>query len=695
MKKKFILAFLILILLLQTTVSAFAGISYFTFTSNNRGEIFFTQTGYVPVGIIDGYNIYEKGSDGKEYQVPLLQPEDIYIDSNDDLYIADSGNSRVVVFDDEGNLKKIIGKGVLGVPKGVFVDDQFNIYVADTMNEEVYKFDREGNLLKEYKKPISMLYGDKTPYKPTKVIVDKRGDLYITSDGTYQGLVHLSSDGDFMGFFGGNKLGFDLIWYLKKLFYTKDQKSRVEKRLPMSISNAAIDSEGLIYTCTAGLETEEIKKLNIAGKNLLQSKSYWIRFNNLADSSSSFIDLAVDNIGNIYAIDSVQATIYVFDRDGNTLFVFSGLDLGNQRLGLMKSPSGIAVSSDGRIYVTDKERNNIQVFKPTEFALLIKQAIALYLDGKYLKSEKPWHEILRQNNMFDLAHDGIGMVAMKKHDYQKAMNEFRISFNVKGFSNAYWEVRRQWMLKYFGVTLIIFIFLVIFYIFYKKKIRKTQRFLKLKEKVSSRIKNRIISEILFAKRLMRHPIDGYWELKREGKASVASATIILLIIIILRLFELYQTNFIFSEVNIRTLNILNEVYKIVLPLFAWIISNYLVSAINDGEGKFRHVYIGTIYALSPYLLLSLPIAIISKGLTLVEESVYSFLHNGMYVWCGILLFFKVKEIHNYELGETVKNIIYTIVGIIIIAIVLFILFGLSNQLWDFIYSLIQEVRIRD
>lgn len=695
MSKK-LLSVVIFVFVIQLSFAAYAGIPYKTFSINKKGEIIYTQTGYVPIGIIDGFNIYEKDeSTQKVYQTPLLQPEDIYIDKNDNIYVADTGNSRVVIFSKEGEFVKSIGRGILSSPTGVFVDMNLNIYVADPMNEKVYKFDKNGRLIKEYSRPDSVLYGEDTPFKPTKVVADKKGEIYIVSEGTYQGLVHLSSDGDFLGFFGGNKLGFDLLWYLKKIFYTKEQKSQIERRLPPSISNVAIDSEGLIYTCTAGLESEEIKKLNIAGNNLLPSKKYGIGFQLSSENVSSFVDITVDEIGNIYAVDAVNAKIFEYDKDGNVLFIFSGLDSGNQRLGLMKSPSGIAVSSDGRIYVLDRERNNIQIFKPTSFALLVHKAISLYLDGKYLQSEKPWLEILRQNSMFDLAHDGIGMVAMKKGDYKKALEEFRVSFNQKEYSNAYWEIRREWMLKYFGIVIMTLTLLILTLSILKKLDKRYKILWPLKKFVKKMKSKKLISDLLHSKRIMRHPIDGYWEIRREGKASVLSATIILILIIILRLFEIYQTNFIFTGVDIRNIKVLNEIYKVVLPLFAWVISNYLVSAINDGEGKFSQVYIGTIYALSPYLIFSLPITIISKFLTLIEISVYNFLHTGMFIWCGILLFFMVKEIHNYEISETLKNIIYTIIGMIIIAIIAFILFGLSNQVWDFVYSIVQEVKIRD
>ena len=127
---------------------------------------------------------------------------------------------------------------------------------------------------------------------------------------------------------------------------------------------------------------------------------------------------------------------------------------------------------------------------------------------------------------------------------------------------------------------------------------------------------------------------------------------------------------------------------------AWVISNYLVSAINDGEGKFRDIYKGTVYALSPYLIFAVPLTILSRGLTQMETVIYDYSQKGILIWCAFLIFVKVKEIHGYEIGETLKNILLTIGGMLVMGMIAFILFGLSSQVLDFVDAIYQEVKLR-
>lgn len=98
--------------------------------------------------------------------------------------------------------------------------------------------------------------------------------------------------------------------------------------------------------------------------------------------------------------------------------------------------------------------------------------------------------------------------------------------------------------------------------------------------------------------------------------------------------------------------------------------------------------------LGPYLIFAIPLTVLSRGLTLMEYVIYDYAQKGMLIWCGWLIFLKVKEIHGYEIGETVKNIFLTLVGMIVMGMIAFILFGLSNQVIDFMYSIYQEVKLR-
>ncbi|WP_167747093.1 YIP1 family protein [Cohnella luojiensis] len=683
MKIKSIL-FVVVACMLLHPAATLANAPYFTFTIDDSGEPIWTQDAYLPAGIVDGFNIIEKNKAGEDENVPLSRPEDLFIDTNDEIYVADTGNARIVVFDQQGNYLRTIGKDVLSRPTGVFVDEEGIVYVADYRKEKIYLFGKDGKVLKEFGKPDSTLYGKNNPFKPRKVIADKRKNLYVVGEGTIQGLIQISQEGEFLGYYGGNKAGFSFIRYLQRIFYTKTQMDKLNKQLPPSATNVAIDREGLVFTSTIATRTNGIKKLNVAGKNLL--KDVW--------TTSALEDITIDDYGNIYTIDSFRGRITVYDLEGNILFIFGGNDVGSQRLGLFKSPSGIAVSSDGRLFIADKQRNNVTVLKPTEFTRIVQEAIFYYSDGKYVKSEAPWLNVLRLNSMFDLAHNGLGMAAMKQGDFNKGLEEFRVARNKTEYSNAYWEIRRVWLMEHVSKFLIGFVLGIAVIAILRKLYRKFNIGKPVVDGWKSFRNLKLVMQLLHSFRIMRHPVDGFYELEAEKKVSVFSATILLVLLFLVRLFEIYQTNFLFADWDVQKFNIFNEFLRVYVPFFAWIIANYLVSTINDGEGKFKDIYKGSVYALSPYILFAGPVAVMSQGLTQLEAVIYSFLSGLIVAYCAFLMFMMVKEIHGYEIGQSIKNIILTIIGMLIMVMLAFILFGLSSQVMDFVHSMYLEVKYR-
>ena len=65
-----------------------------------------------------------------------------------------------------------------------------------------------------------------------------------------------------------------------------------------------------------------------------------------------------------------------------------------------------------------------------------------------------------------------------------------------------------------------------------------------------------------------------------------------------------------------------------------------------------------------------------------------------YAYCIILLFVSIGNIHNYSFKETIKNIVLTIIGMLIVAFTLLLVYMFMSQLIDFIISLIKEVFTR-
>lgn len=675
--KKFMIV-LILGLLMSVsfgiTLGAESGVRYDTFTISN-GRFVPTQTAYMALT-----------NRNEVYGEPLDRPNDIYIDKDNFVYIVssniDAKTGKIIKFSLESQDVTVLGEDFLVNPTGVYVDQNGFIYVADRGGGKAYKLDQTGVILQEYTKPDSPLFGN-DQFQPKKIVTDNSDNVYILNNGS-RGLAQFTQDNEFLGYFGTNSIQPSLRTVLQFIFFTKEQRENLYLLSPAEISNVAIDDRGLIHTVTLGEESTGVKRLNINGENLL-GEVY-----NLPDLE----DVYVGPIGNIYTITK-SGFIYEYDIEGNLLFAFGGQDESNQIQGLFNVPSAIAVDKDYNLFVLDGSSNELQIFTPTEFADMVHYALFLYQDGLYAESRDPWLEVLKMNDMFDLAHKGLGNAYFSLGDYEAAMEEYYIAMDRDGYSDAFWEVRNDYLIDNVWIVLVFFFVFLIAYVINLKLRYSKYIFAPVKRGVRYlRNKSRILDECLYLFTYLKHPSDATYYIKRENKVGYLSATIILLIYFALYMIFIYSFGFLFNYRVIANINIVEEALKIFLPFVLFVFANYLIGSIREGEGRLKDIYVTTIFSLAPYFL-SLPILVIlSKGLTYNETFIISLIQFVSIFITVIYFFFMVKETHFYNVKETVASIFLSFFTMVLMLLGAFIVYILLNELFKLIIDLIMEVYYR-
>lgn len=671
--KRFAAAVLsVVIICLTLSVTAFADTPYVTYTINGYGQIRQTQTAYLAHATIIKF--------GEE---ALASPSDICIADDGLIYIADSGNKRIVVGTADGELVRIIGEGKLKNPRGVFVTRDGSVYVADRDANRIFVFGSDGELVNEYAKPTSPLYGDEVSFLPIKIVVNDAGIMFVVCESNTNGIVEISptDGGTFLGYFGTNFADVNITTIIYRAILTDEQRAKMVSNIPATPTNLSIDEKGLIYTVTRGNKDDTLKRLNIAGTNMVHNTD-----GTYADTPTS---VAAGNHDNVYVADQ-QGYIFEYNNEGEMIFVFGGPDDGTQRVGLSTMVSGIAVDNQDRIYVLDSDKAQIQVYKPTEFTDLLHNALYLYSKGRYTEAKAPLTEILKMNSMFDYANKAMGRCYFREENYSEAMRYARLAKDYSGYSDAYWEIRNSWLKSNIITVILVLVLLAVVIKIVKLLDRKKQILAKPRQFFAKLREHRFIDDLCYSFRFMKKPADTAYGIAAEGREGWLMPSLLLLVFIIEFVVSKYTCGFLMKTVMDGRYEIFSDIGAIIAAVIAVTACTYLVCTINEGEGTVKKIYTSICYSLTPYIVFTPLIYILSHVLTNNEVFLTTMLSILTYGWIAVIAFIGLKEVNNFTFWQTVKVILLTLFAALILALLIFIIYVLWAQVFGFIGALIGE-----
>lgn len=666
------LAALALSLLLPMGAARATAAPYDTRTTYVFGGLNKTKDAYLPLKTMEKFG-----------EKDLRAPDDLAVAPDGTLFIADSGNGRVLKVAPEGSLQAEIGLGLLKDPKGVFVTPQGLLYVADVRNKAVHLFDAQGQHLRDYLRPDALLYGRDVDFKPVKVAVDPGGNVYVISEGNSGGIALFDPEGAFLGYVGANKTPLSLDEVLRRLLFTQRQRAQMKRNVPVAPVNLSMDHRGLLHTVTQGGAPDALKKFNMAGVNMFGDT----RVDPLVTG------LCVSALGNVYTVSS-DGVICEYTQDGELLFLFGGRDDGYNRNGLFVAASAIGVDARDRLYVLDAERRSVTVFTPTEYADTVHQALALYQEGRYVESRSPWEAALAQDAMLSLAYRGIGEAYFKLEKYDLAMAAFREGRNLTGFSEAFWETRNAFLMDRLAHILLIAAGLIAAWKLLRAALRRAGWDRPLRRGIRRLRARPLPSQMLYAAALPRNPADGFYGIRHEGRLSLTGASLIYALFFGSFLLSKYGTAFLFKGVPDGHYELGRDAATVLGLVFLFVITSNLISSIQDGEARLRDVYCATASCLMPYVLIKPLMTLISHGLTLNERFILTLADFIVYFGIGVLILVMVREIQAYTYRKAFWNLLITLFTMALLIITGVIAFVLISQVADFVSSVIREVIYR-
>jgi len=670
MKKQAILSLIIFVMMTMMLPIHASEATTYTVTLDAKGQYIRTQDAYLPEMV----NI----------DMGLSKPEDMMFDDQGTLWIADTGNKRILTYDTNTNtILAEIQYPDFVTPRGLYVSNQY-LYVADSSAKAVFKFDLFGNHVETYTRPTSPSFAD-TAFAPSKMVVDNRGNMYIYGEGVSNGIIQLSNQGEFLGFFTTNKVQLSITQQFYKLILSQDQFDRLALRSPQTFSSIFIDQNSMIYTSTMNTTTTAVKKHNMQGGNM---------FSNTVGSEDTR-DIYVDDQGIIYAGTQTGA-IYIYDAYGEFILSFgirkgTGSKPDEDIKGLFTSLSAIAVREDGFIFALDESKSFLQSFRPTDYSEQIYQAIALYEQREYQQAIEAWQAVLNLNQMSTLAHNSIAKSYLQLEQYDEAMLHFELAGNKTLYSQAYWEVRNVQIQQMLGVFIIV---LIALYATQKSLVfvnHKTGIITKYTTPIKTFFDRKWLKDIAYFWRVIKKPLDSFYEIKIGHKGSMLAATILYFATLMLLIIYSSSQGFIFQTVAIEDLDLTAIILGYFLLTGLFMVSNYLDTSLHDGIGNFKQIYMMFAYSLGPIMIAFGLTTILSHYLTLNEAFFITTTMNIGVVYSVILVFLGIIEIHQYRGKKAFKSILMSLLFTIIMIVVVIIIITMWRQLYIFIDGIWKEL----
>ncbi len=168
---------------------------------------------------------------------------------------------------------------------------------------------------------------------------------------------------------------------------------------------------------------------------------------------------------------------------------------------------------------------------------------------------------------------------------------------------------------------------------------------------------------------------------------------LLFLTILVRVVFIFLVHFPLAEILPKDANIFLEMIKFFVPLFTWAVSCYAVSSIIGGEALFKEILTASAFALVPYIVLAIPVALVSRVLSSVggEQNLFNFMNRVIWMWVLLLFFVGVKSQHNYHIGTTLVVCFLSLFGMALIWSLFVLVFALTGNLTAFVKGLILEI----
>lgn len=333
---------------------------------DSNGSVYVVDSGNNRIAVFDKNGNFLKIFGDKD----LLHPWGIAVNGSS-LYVSDTGNHRIVTFTMQGVKSDVIGqRGIeptqFNYPTGIQMDSKGQLWVADSGNNRIVRIKKNTeNLMIGWDsitiEPVGLAQNDGLVYVADKIsnlvnVYEIASGRFVNSIGlsgtSATGLLHpVDCDflprGDLVVSDSGNS---------RIQIYSKNGEHLVSFGSKGSSSGQLNNPGGLACTKSGMIIIADTGNKRVS---VFSQGGTW-EFD-IKENIEEPVDCAQDSLGRIWVADIGSGTIQIYDKNGNYL--------NNLETTGLAKPSAITIDRFGRVFVIDSQDGLIKVFSEAGYEL--------------------------------------------------------------------------------------------------------------------------------------------------------------------------------------------------------------------------------------------------------------------------------------------------------------------------------------
>lgn len=204
------------------------------------------------------------------------------------------------------------------------------------------------------------------------------------------------------------------------------------------------------------------------------------------------------------------------------------------------------------------------------------------------------------------------------------------------------------------------------------------------------------NDLKYAFHVILHPLDGFWDLKHEKRGKTYMAILLLVLYVITDILDKQFNNYYFNSLKVfpEQINVVGTFVKVALVVVIWVLANWGLTTLFDGEGSMKDILLYTGYSMLPIVISQLLLLLLTNILTSNEATIVSLVTFIGIGWTALLIYAGTMTTHQYSGGKTFVTLFFIILGMAVIVFLGLMFFFLVQEIWNFVYTIYRELELR-